>query len=92
MHIIGRRKQEVIRVLHNDRTALRETIAELMEDGWSESKMGWSIQELSDDEAVWVAKNYPEVTIHIPDKHNDMLYTRPYVFISEHVRDIEEEK
>ncbi|AEW47137.1 hypothetical protein BCP78_0130 [Bacillus phage BCP78] len=91
MHIIGRRKQEVIRVAHNTRVEMIATIAELMEDGWSESTLRWSTWELSDKEGAWVAQNYPDVTIYLPKK-DDFLRTKPYIFLSEHVRDIEEEK
>lgn len=91
MHTIFSKKQEVIRVIHDSRDGMRKTIAGLMEDGWSESTLKWSTWDLTDEEGVWVALNHPKAVIHPPDP-KDFLRNKPYIYVSEHVRDIEEEK
>ncbi|AXU41233.1 hypothetical protein BC01_136 [Bacillus phage BC01] len=96
MDILSSRKQEIIQVLHNSIEELRETVSMLKKDGWSGNTLttvtGSSVcrRELYTGDMEWISNNYPGVTIHPPEEGN-YLRTRPYVFITEHVRDIEEE-
>jgi len=95
MNILTNKKQEIIRVLHNDAAHMRDNISMLRKDGWSgNTRVGFSgnsicRETVTDDDGAWISEMYPDVTIFLPEK-GSYIHNEPYVYVTEHVRDIEE--
>ena len=97
MEVIERKTKETIRVIHNNLEAMHKNIESLKQTGWSgntrSSAVG--IQLVTEDIGnVWdvgeFVSRHQEVEVQYP-KENDFFHTRPYIYVTEHEREIYEE-
>lgn len=96
MHVFDTKVKETIRVIHNNLDAMRDNIKTLKKSGWSEntrySVVG--IQLVTEDignewDVAAFVDRHPEVEVQYP-KENDFFHTRPYIYLTEHEREVHE--
>lgn len=96
MQIVETKIKETIRVIHNNLDAMHDNIEYLKQIGYSGntrySMVGIQLvtEEIGNvlDADEFVAKN-PEVEVQYP-KENDFFHTRPYIYVTEHEREVNE--
>lgn len=96
MHIFNKKIKETIRVIHNNLDAMHENIESLKQTGWSGNTRYsmTGIQLVTEDIGnVWDVEEFvsrhPEVEVQYP-KENDFFHTRPYIYVTEHEREVNE--
>ncbi|WP_339260920.1 hypothetical protein [Lysinibacillus sp. FSL K6-3209] len=96
MHVIETKIKETIRVIHNNLDAMHENIETLKRNGYSGntrySMVGIPLvtEEMGDvlNVGEFIAR-HPEVEVQYP-KENDYFHTRPYIYVTEHEREVNE--
>lgn len=94
MQIIETKIKETIRVIHNNLDAMHENIESLKQSGYS-GNIRYSIagiQLVTESvgnvlDAAEFEANHPNVEVQYP-KENDFFHTRPYIYVTQHEREI----
>jgi len=80
-------RKELITVIHNNVEQMRENVAKLRENRWSENLRGTHTMLLDEDEIKAVKENYPNASIY-PAEKDSYLYYKPYIYVTEHEREL----
>ncbi|QEG04238.1 hypothetical protein [Bacillus phage BC-T25] len=95
MYIVKREAKEFLEVYHNSEEEMAASMEKLKAEGWSRNTRTFPTISLPDDEyesdKEWYDRNCPGLVRHPPEESRG-YHTEPFVYYSEHERDIKEEK